>query len=108
LTPNQVRGAYGLGSFANGVVSNGISFAGIQGDGRGQTIAIVDAYDYPTALSDLDAFSSYYGLPTFNGTGDPTFERLNQTGGTTLPGTDPSGPSDNDWEGEAAMDIEWA
>ena len=58
LTPNQIRGAYGLGSYTSGVLSNGISFAGIQGDGRGQTIAIIDAYDYPTALSDLNAFSS--------------------------------------------------
>ena len=93
LSPNQIRGAYGLGSYTSGVLSNGISFAGIQGDGRGQTIAIVDAYDYPTALSDLNAFSTYYGLPTFNGSGGPTFEKLNQTGGTSLPGTDPAGPS---------------
>ena len=108
LTPNQIRGAYGLGSYTSGVLSNGITFAGIQGDGRGQTIAIVDAYDYPTALSDLNAFSTYFGLPTFNGAGGPTFEKLNQTGGTSLPGTDPAGPSDNDWEGEEALDIEWA
>ena len=38
----------------------------------------------------------------------PRFEKLNQTGGTSLPGTDPAGPSDNDWEGEEALDIEWA
>ena len=81
LTPNQIRGAYGLGSYTAGALSNGISFGGgIQGDGSGQTIAIVDAYDYPTALSDLNAFSTYYGLPNFNGTGDPTFEQLTQTG----------------------------
>ena len=47
LTPDEMRGAYGLGSYTSGVLSNGISFAGIQGDGRGQTIAIVDAYDDP-------------------------------------------------------------
>jgi hypothetical protein len=108
LTPNQIRGAYGLGSYTSGVLSGGVSFAGIQGDGRGQTIAVVDAYDYPTALADLNAFSAYYGLPQFNGSGEPTFEKLNQTGGTSLPGTDPSGPSDDDWEGEEALDIEWA
>ena len=108
LTPNQIRGAYGLGSYTSDVLSNGVSFAGIQGDGRGQTIAIVDAYDDPTALSDVNAFSTYYGLPTFNGSGDPTFEKLNQSGGTSLPGTDPAGPSTDDWEIEEAMDIEWA
>ncbi|MGO9113900.1 MAG: IPT/TIG domain-containing protein [Thermoguttaceae bacterium] len=108
LTPNQIRGAYGLGSYTSGVLANGVLFGAIQGDGRGQTIAVVDAYDYPTALNDLNVFSAYYGLPVFNGSGDPTFEKLNQTGGTSLPGTDPAGPSDNDWESEEAMDIEWA
>ena len=94
LTPNQIRGAYGLGSYTSGVLSNGISFAGIPGDGRGQTIAIVDAYDDPNAASDLNAFSSAFGLPTFNaGAGNPTFQKLNQTGHTSpLPGTDPNGP----------------
>ncbi len=91
LAPNQVRGAYGLGTYSGGNLSNGITFqGGLPGDGRGQTIAIVDAYDDPTALSDLNTFSSYYGLPTFGGAGSPTFRQLNQTGGTTLPGTDPS------------------
>jgi subtilase family serine protease len=111
LTPNQIRGAYGLGTYTSGTLSSGISFAGIQGDGRGQTIAIVDAYDDPNAASDLNAFSAYYGLPTFGGSGAPTFTKLNQTGGTTLPGTDPNGPSSSTqitWEKEASLDIEWA
>jgi hypothetical protein len=106
MTPNEMRGAYGLGSYTNGVLSNGISFGGIQGDGRGQTIAIVDAYDYPTAAADLNAFSTEFGLPTFGGVGEPTFEKLNQTGGTTLPGTDPAGPGG--WSVEESLDIEWA
>ena len=57
-TPNQVRAAYGLGTYTNGVLTGGISFDGIPADGRGQTIAIVDAYDFPNALSDLNSFSS--------------------------------------------------
>jgi len=104
LIPNQVRGAYGLGSYTGGVLSNGISFGGIQGDGRGQTIAIVDAYDYLTAANDLNAFSTYYALPTFGGTGNPTFTKLNQSGGTSLPSPD----SINGWGVEASLDIEWA
>ncbi len=117
LTPNQIRGAYGLGSYTAGTLSNGISFGGgIQGDGSGQTIAVVNAYDYPTALNDLNAFSTYYGLPNFNGTGDPTFEQLTQTGqpvsevsgNANYVATDPAGPSSSDWEGEEATDIEWA
>ena len=105
LTPNQVRGAYGLGSYSSGVLSNGITFAGIQGDGRGQTIAIVDAADDPNALSDLNYFSSYYGLPTFGGAGNPTFQKLNESGNASpLPAA--SGTSG--WSIEESLDIEWA
>ena len=48
ITPNGIRGAYGLGSYTAGVLTGGINYAGVPGDGRGQTIAIVDAYDDPT------------------------------------------------------------
>lgn len=104
LTPAQVRGAYGV---------NNVSFNGISGNGSGETIAIVDAYDDPNALSDLNAFSSHFGLPAFNsGSGSPTFAKLNQSGGTSLPGTDPAGPYSStgggDWEQEESLDIEWA
>ena len=90
----------------------GLYGQGILGNGSGQTIAIVDAYDDPNALSDLNAFSTYFGLPTFGGSGAPTFEKLNQTGGTSLPGTDPAGPwsttGNTSWETEESLDIEWA
>ena len=101
LTPGQMRSAYGV---------EDIEFGNIVGDGAGQTIAIVDAYDYPTALSDLNAFSSYFGLPTFNaGTGSPTFTKYNQNGSTSnLPGDDTSDPAGDDWETEESLDIEWA
>jgi autotransporter-associated beta strand protein len=113
LTPNQIRGAYGLGTYSGGSISGGISFNGIAGDGTGQTIAIVDAYDLPNAASDLNAFSAYFGLPTFGGTGHPTFSKLNQNGGTSLPGTDPTGPWSSNggqgtWEIEESLDIQWA
>lgn len=89
-TPSQIRQAYGLNSLA--------------ADGAGQTIAIIGAYDYPGALSALNTFSSQYGLQQFNVTGGPTFTVLDQNGGTSLPGTDSTGG----WEGEMALDIEWA
>ena len=114
---NGIRDAYNLGSYTAGVLSGGISFGGVPGDGRGQTIAIVDAYDYPTALSDLNAFSAHFGLPAFNAGGNsPTFSQLTQTGqpvstSPTSPNyvaTDPAGPGSSDWEGEEALDIDWA
>ena len=105
-TPAQMRGAYGLGQYG----ASPITFGGVQGDGSGQTIAIVDAYNYPTALNDLNAFSAFYNLPTFNsGAGSPTFSRLNQNGlASNYPGTDPAGAGNGTWEEEAALDIEWA
>jgi len=92
LTPAQLRHAYGV---------DNIKFGAIVGDGSGQTIAIVDAYDYPTAAADLHAFDQQFGLPD-----PPSFTKVNQTGGSTLPGTDPAAKG-NDWELEEALDIEW-
>src|SRR4051794_23735871 len=47
--PAQIRHAYGIDQirFSNGTV---------QGDGSGQTIAIIDAYDDPNIASDLAQF----------------------------------------------------
>jgi CARDB len=103
LTPSQIRGAYGLGDYG----SSPITFGGIQGDGTGQTIAIIDAYDDPTALVDLQHFDAQFGLPD-----PPSFTKVNEHGGATLPGTDPDGPlsvtGHNSWELEESLDIEWS
>ncbi len=56
-------------------------------------IAIVDAGDYPTAAADLQAFSTFYGLP-------PADFRIKYAG--IKPPVYP------DWEVEEALDIEWA
>jgi len=57
-------------------------------------IALVDAGYYPTAATDLAAFSSYYGIPQAD------FEQI--WPGTTRP------PVEAGWEVEEALDIEWA
>ena len=86
----QVRTAYGV---------SGIKFAGISGDGTGQTIAIVVAYDYPNAAADLSVFSTTMGLPSV-----PAFARVSQRGNTNdLPAT-----IDATWAGEASLDVQWA
>ncbi len=123
LTPNQIRAAYGLGSSTSSSPAYGITFTGgIPGDGRGQTIAIVDAYNDPNALSDLNAFSSYFGLPTLSGTvgSSPYFEKLTQAGqpvstshsSQNYVANDSNGPywqtGNSDWEQEESLDIEWA
>ena len=64
--------------------------------GAGQTIAIIEAGDYPTAQDDLNTYRSEYGLPAC-GTG--CFEKVSQTGSTTsLPKEDAS------WAEESALD----
>jgi subtilase family serine protease len=69
--------------------------------GSGQTIAIVDAYDDPTAESDLNVFSSQFGLPSCT-TANGCFQKVNQDGGTAYPRKDAG------WALEIALDIEWA
>ena len=66
-----------------------------QGGGIGNII-IVDAYDYPTAASDLAAFSTYYGLP------QASLQVVYASG--SKPAQDPTGG----WELEESLDIEWA
>jgi subtilase family serine protease len=69
----------------------------------GQTIAIVDAYDDPSIASDLNAYSSKFGLPLCN-SANPCFKKVNQSGSA-------SGPfpkADGGWALEIALDVEIA
>jgi MBG domain (YGX type)/Bacterial Ig-like domain (group 3) len=96
LFPSAMQSAY---------ATSGITFGNITGNGAGQTIAIVDAYDDPNIASDLQAFDAQYSLP------NPTFTKVNQFGQTSnYPITDPAGagPDNNNWEVEEALDVEWA
>src|SRR5262249_11545073 len=89
FSPSQVRHAYGFDQIT-------FSYGTVVGDGSGQTIAIVDAYDDPNIASDLKAFDAKFGLA------DPTFTKVNQSGGTTMPA------ADGGWASEIALDVEWA
>lgn len=87
-TPQQIKGAYGLGS------------TGL--DGSGQTVAIIDAYASPTIVGDVNQWSINRGLPQLRG---------NQFSQVVAPGTyhhperglkqDPQG-----WYGEETLDVE--
>ncbi len=110
--PSDISTAYGIGN---------IKFGAVTGDGAGQTIAIVDAYDNPDfvneylsnntlnpayASSDLAQFDSQLGVAD-----PPNFTKVNESGQTSpLPGTDPAGAGNvnGNWEIEEALDIEWA
>jgi hypothetical protein len=96
FTPAQIVKAYG---------TNLINFSGTPGNGAGQTIAIVDAFNDPDIVTDAQAFSAAFGLPAFVTSGSgPTLTVLNQNGTTTLPGNSSPG----DWDIEESLDVEWA
>ncbi len=88
-TPAQIEQAYGF---------NAITFNGAAGNGSGETIAIVDAYDDPNIQADLNTFDTQFALPA------ATVARYNETGGQSYPASDPTG----DWELEESLDVEWA
>jgi subtilase family serine protease len=74
--------------------------------GGSKAIAIVDAYDYPTALADLTAYSRQFGLPA------PTSSTFTVAyPGTTKPSPDPDCANYGGWDcwaTESALDIEMA
>jgi len=79
--------------------------------GGSRAIAIVDAYDDPNAATDLQAFSTQFGLPPITASSFQVVYAPHGTtpvgactGPATKPGTDPSGG----WEVEESLDIEYA
>jgi len=87
LSPTTIKSAYG---FSTSLTA-----------GMGQTVAIVDAYDDPTAESDLGVFSSQFGLPACT-TANGCFAKVNQTGGTAVPRKNAG------WALEISLDVQWA
>ncbi len=87
LSPATIKSAY--------------SFSTSQTVGAGTVIAIVDAYNDPTAESDLGVFDSQYGLPSCT-TANGCFRKVNQNGGTSYP------RKDSGWALEISLDIQWA
>jgi hypothetical protein len=68
--------------------------------GSGQTVAIVDSYDYPTAAADLAAYRSAAGLPAC-GTG--CFSKVNQNGQASPL---PAAAGTTGWDVEESLDID--
>ncbi|GAA0315144.1 S53 family peptidase [Actinoallomurus spadix] len=67
--------------------------------GSGQTVAIVDAYNAPTAEADLAVYRSQYGLPACT-TANGCFKKVDQNGGTSYPKTD------GGWAQEISLDLD--
>jgi subtilase family serine protease len=87
LSPATIKSVYGFSTSSTA--------------GAGKTIAIVDAYDDPTAENDLNVFSQQYGLPACT-TANGCFKKVNQTGGTSYP------RKDSGWALEISLDVQWA
>jgi subtilase family serine protease len=79
--PADIQAAYGLGT------------------GAGQTVAIVDAYNDPTAEADLGVYRSQFGLSACT-TANGCFKKVGQTGTSTLPRTN------SGWAQEISLDVD--
>ncbi|GIH15278.1 hypothetical protein Raf01_34500 [Rugosimonospora africana] len=81
--PSDIRAAYNLPATG----------------GDGMTVAIVDAFDDPTAEADLAAWRTQYGLPACT-TANGCFRKVDQRGGTAYP------VADAGWAVEISLDLD--
>lgn len=72
--------------------------------GEGQTIAVVDAGDVPTAEADLAVYRATYGLPPCT-TANGCFRKANQSGAASPL---PRPPEIPEWAVETALDLDMA
>jgi hypothetical protein len=82
--PQDLRSAYGIPSTG----------------GSGQTVAVVDAYGYPEAESDLAKYRAKYGLPACT-KADGCFKKVNEAGEE---GNYPA--AETGWETESGLDLD--
>jgi subtilase family serine protease len=114
-TVSQIRAAYGINSIPN--------FGTATADGSGQTIAVVDAFNDPSIITDLDGFDESMNLTTnssptlyqqygpassfltvYNQSGTNITSEIGNSGVGAVPPVDPTGF----WELEETIDVEWA
>jgi len=82
--PSFLQSAYQTPSATNGV---------------GQTVAIVDAYDDPSAEADMGAYRSFFGLSACT-TANGCFRKVSETGGTSYPA------GNTGWGQEISLDLD--
>ncbi len=88
--PYQMRTAYHVDTLINSGYT-----------GAGHTIVIIDAFQSPTLTSDLDGFTTFYGLPPRSG----FFTQIAPDGLTPF---DPTNDDQVSWSGEITLDVEWS
>jgi subtilase family serine protease len=98
--PYQMRHAYNIDT----LISKGF-------DGRGGTIVIVDAFQSPNIVGQLNYTDTFYGLPGLNGLGNPydhtlgTFTQVAPDGLTPFDSTDGNMVG---WAEEISLDVIWS
>ncbi len=81
--PTNIQSAYKLAGLTSG----------------GRTVAIVDAYNDPTAEADLGTYRTQFGLSSCT-TANGCFHKVDQRGGTSYPRTD------SGWAQEISLDLD--
>ena len=71
--------------------------------GRGETVAVVDAYDDPDAASDLAIYRAHYGLPACGAGAAGCFSKVNQEGEA---GPLPAASGSTGWATEESLDVD--
>ncbi len=92
VTATAMPSGFGPGDLAS-------AYALPSGLGAGMTVAVVDAFDLPTAEQDLAVYRSTYGLPPCT-TSNGCFRKVDQRGGVAYP------PADAGWGQEIALDLD--
>ncbi len=86
LTPQSLHAAYALPTE--------------QISGSAQTVAVVDAYDDPTAEADLGVYDAEFGLPACT-SANGCFRKLDEQGKAS-----PLPPTEGSWAGETSIDVQ--
>jgi subtilase family serine protease len=93
LAPNATPAGYGPADLQS-------AYKLPAGAGAGATVAIIDAFDDPTAESDLATYRAQFGLPPCT-TANGCFRKINQNGQPSpLPTTNAG------WAGEISLDVD--
>jgi subtilase family serine protease len=98
--PYQMRHAYNIDTLIN---------AGF--DGKGKTIVIIDAFQSPNIVQQLNTYIAFYGLPSMNGLGaapDPSLGTFTQIAPDGLTPFVTGDPNMTGWAEEISLDVLWA
>lgn len=98
--PYQIRHAYGIDK----LIAAGAT-------GSGKTIVIIDAFQSPNIVDELNTFDSVWQLPGLNGLGAKSNAKLGTFRQIAPEGLTKFNPGDSDmvgWAQEISLDVQWA